>query len=118
MKSGLAFGRFELALDFSDPRERRSFLAPLDGSLHLFLTPLEHRLNPAVGQIADPAGQAEGFSAPPRLVAKEDPLHLARYEHPSPDGGLHQQARILLGGVGPSIGAERPEFNRMIRPLV
>jgi hypothetical protein len=55
----------------------RPFAAPGNSALYLFLAAFKHGLNPAVMQIAHPAGDAEALRRLTRLGAEKDALHMA-----------------------------------------
>ena len=58
---------------------------------------LEDRFDPAVGQVAHPAGHAVLLGEPPAAIAEEDALHPAGDQHPI---AHHKQTPAEVPGPG------------------
>ena len=55
---------------------------PVEQAADILGEAFEDRLDPAVGQVAHPAGHAVLLGEPPAAIAEEDALHLAGDQHP------------------------------------
>jgi len=57
-------------------------VGPVEQAADILGRALEDRFDPAVGQVAHPAGHAVLLGEPPAAIAEEDALHPAGDQHP------------------------------------
>src|SRR5208282_2761801 len=60
----------------------RASVRPVEQGADILRRALEDRFDPAVGQVAHPAGHAVLLGEPPAAIAEEDALHPAGDQHP------------------------------------
>ena len=82
VEGGEAFRGFGLDGYVVDGGQAGAGMRPVDQAADVLGRPFEDRFDPAVGQVADPAGHAVLFGQVAAGVAEEDALDPAGYQHP------------------------------------
>jgi hypothetical protein len=100
-----AFGWFGLDLNVVDRGVTGAVTGPLHQAADVLGRSLEDRFDPAVGQVADPAGHAVLLGQPPAGVAEEDTLNLAGDQDAVANHTQTVQRPRRAGGQAPAIGA-------------
>jgi hypothetical protein len=81
-EGGESFRGFGLDGNGFHDGQARAGVGPVDQAADILGRALEDRFDPAVGQVAHPAGHAVLLGEPPTAIAEEDALHPAGDQHP------------------------------------
>ncbi len=103
-EGGESFRGFGLHGHVVDDGQAGTGAHPVHQSADIPIRALEDRFDPAVGQIAYPAGHAVLLGQPAAGVAEEDALHSAGNQHPI---AHHKQTVRLDRRTGPGTGLGR-----------